>query len=423
MPRVTRTILTQKIIDATPAPTAKIRFTTLRDPEQRGLMVRIWASGARVWSFEYRSPITGQNVRLGLPGGSLMDARSRARALRVEIAAGRDPALDAKQGLLARQAAHSGAVTVTDALGRYEDMVVKPAARAVSRRERMASLRKAVEPFNGMPVASLKREIIVSRLDEIQATRGPIARNRAQSEIRVWQTWMRNRGLVPAIELDRVRKEVKEQARERVLVDAELTVLMQKTTDRTPFSDIIRVLMHTGMRRGEAANLQPRDLDFDAMTIRVRGEVSKTRQSRLVPMDEAIIPALRERAERVGREDYIFGDGSDYRRPFSGWGKRVAALVKAMPEGEPWVLHDIRRTVATRLYEAGTDVLTVEDLLGHTTGARRGVAGTYNRAQTLERQRPALRAWAAKLAALAGAAADEHEADTGQKILKLRKAR
>jgi integrase len=423
MPRVTRTILTQKIIDATPAPTAKIRFTTLRDPEQRGLMVRIWASGARVWSFEYRSPITGQNVRLGLPGGSLMAARSRARALRVEIAAGRDPALDAKQGLLARQAAHSGAVTVTDALGRYEDMVVKPAVRAVSRRERMASLRKAVEPFNGMPVASLKREIIVSRLDEIQATRGPIARNRAQSEIRVWQTWMRNRGLVPAIELDRVRKEVKEQARERVLIDAELTVLMQKTTDRTPFSDIIRVLMHTGMRRGEAANLQPRDLDFDAMTIRVRGEVSKTRQSRLVPMDEAIIPALRERAERVGREDYIFGDGSDYRRPFSGWGKRVAALVKAMPEGEPWVLHDIRRTVATRLYEAGTDVLTVEDLLGHTTGARRGVAGTYNRAQTLERQRPALRAWAAKLAALAGAAADEHEADTGQKILKLRKAR
>jgi integrase len=423
MPRVTRTILTQKIIDATPAPTAKIRFTTLRDPEQRGLMVRIWASGARVWSFEYRSPITGQNVRLGLPGGSLMAARSRARALRVEIAAGRDPALDAKQGLLARQAAHSGAVTVTDALGRYEDMVVKPAVRSVSRRERMASLRKAVEPFNGMPVASLKREIIVSRLDEIQATRGPIARNRAQSEIRVWQTWMRNRGLVPAIELDRVRKEVKEQARERVLIDAELTVLMQKTTDRTPFSDIIRVLMHTGMRRGEAANLQPRDLDFDAMTIRVRGEVSKTRQSRLVPMDEAIIPALRERAERVGREDYIFGDGSDYRRPFSGWGKRVAALVKAMPEGEPWVLHDIRRTVATRLYEAGTDVLTVEDLLGHTTGARRGVAGTYNRAQTLERQRPALRAWAAKLAALVGAAADEHEADTGQKILKLRKAR
>ena len=113
-------------------------------------------------------------------------------------------------------------MTVADALDRYEDTVVKTAVRRVSRRERMASLRKAVEPFNGVPVASLKREAIILRLDEIQATRGPIARNRAQSEIRVWQTWMRNRGLVPTIELDRVKKEVKEWPRERVLTDAEL---------------------------------------------------------------------------------------------------------------------------------------------------------------------------------------------------------
>jgi integrase len=218
-----------------------------------------------------------------------------------------------------------------------------------------------------------------------------------------------------------VKKAVQERARERVLTDAELTVLMGETTDRTPFSDIIRVLLHTGMRRGEAASLQPRDLDFNAATIRVRAEVSKTRQSRLIPMDEAIEPTLRERAERVGRDGYIFGDGSDYRRPFSGWGKRVAALVKAMPEGEPWTLHDIRRTVATRLYEAGTDVLTVEDLLGHTTGVRSGVAGTYNRAQTLERQRPALRAWAAKLAAPEDAGKSMRE--PYQNVLKLQKKR
>ena len=406
---------------ARPSPGSR-RYVT---PVTPGLLLRIWASGAKIWSLEYRSPITGNNVRHGLdlPAGTLIEARARAKELRAAVAGGRDPFFDAKQDLIARRAAHSAVVTVANALGRYEDFVVKPAARAVSRRERMASLRKAVEPFNDLPVASLKRGAIVSRLDEIQTTRGPIARNRAQSEIRHWLGWLRDRDIVASIELDRVKKAVEEHARERVLSDAELTVLMQESTDRTPFSDIIRVLLHTGMRRGEAASLQRGDLDFKAATIRVRSEVSKTRQSRLIPMDEAIAPMLRERAERVGREDYIFGDGSDYRRPFSGWGKRVAAVVKAMPEGEAWTLHDIRRTVATRLYEVGTDVLTVEDLLGHTTGARRGVAGTYNRAQTLERQRPALRAWAAKLAALVGAAADEHEADTGQNILKLRKVR
>jgi integrase len=206
-----------------------------------------------------------------------------------------------------------------------------------------------------------------------------------------------------------------------VLSDEEVAAMVAETGDRTPFSDIIRTMLHTGMRRGEAAQLQPRDLNFEAATIWVRSEVSKTRQPRLIPMDEAIAPMLRERASRVDRDGYIFGDGSDYKRPFSGWGKRVAVLVKAMPEGESWTLHDIRRTVGTRLYEAGTDVLTVEDLLGHTTGVRRGVAGTYNRAETLERQRPALRAWAVKLATLEDVAKSMRE--TGQNVVNLRTAR
>jgi integrase len=261
-------------------------------------------------------------------------------------------------------------------------------------------LRKTLAPFDNLPVAELKRGQIVLRLDRVQTDRGPIARNRAQSEIRHFLGWCHNRGLVETIALALVRKEVKEIARERVLSDPELAAIMRVTGDRTPFSDIIRTLMHTGMRRGEAAALQPRDLDFGAMTLRVRSEVSKTRQTRLIPMDEAIAPMLQERAERVGEQRYIFGDGSDYRKPFSGWGKRFAALAKMVGANERWTLHDIRRSVATRLQE-WTDPLTIEDLLGHMTGARAGMAGVYNRAQTLERQRPALRSWAIKLAALA----------------------
>ena len=107
------------------------------------------------------------------------------------------------------------------------------------------------------------------------------------------------------------------------------------------------------------------------MTIRVRKEVSKTRQSRLIPMDKAIAPMLEERAGRVGQEKYIFGDGSDYRKPFSGWGKRFAALAKAMR---------IERAVDParhppnsrhRLMQPGSIRSTIEDLLGHTTGLAR----------------------------------------------------
>ena len=50
--------LTQRIIDTTPLP--KTGFTELRD---HGLVVRIYPTGKRSFSFEYRSPVTGKNRR------------------------------------------------------------------------------------------------------------------------------------------------------------------------------------------------------------------------------------------------------------------------------------------------------------------------------------------------------------------------
>jgi integrase len=409
------TSLTQKLIDATVPP--KSGRLTLRDHDTRGLSIRITPSGARSWSYEFRSPITGRNTRITLGAGSLAEARARARELRLAVAGGRDPAIDAKAALLARQNAYSGAVTVADAIEQYDTAVAKPGARVASWRARMAVLRKAVEPFNAMAVADLKRPALMRRLDAIHVSRGPVAMNRSHSEIRAWQTWLHNRGLVETIELAYVKKQAKETARERVLTDAELAGILAATADRTPFSDIVRVLLVTGMRKGEAANLQARDLDFDAMTIRVRAEVAKSRQTRLIAMDGSIRPTLEERANRVGREQYVFGDGSDFRRPLSGWGRRTVSLFKAVSANEHWTLHDVRRTVATRLYEAGADALVVEDLLGHLSGIRAGIRGTYNRAQTLERQRPALRMWAEKLAALVD------QGKINRNIVKLRKTR
>jgi integrase len=401
MPKLTAKPLTQRLIDATQAPANDC--LTLRDANVRGLTLRIWPAGTRAWSLEYRSPVTGKTARLGFEAASLMEARTVASQHRGAISDGRDPALEAKAALEAWQQAHAAIVTVADGLDRFEAAVVAPAARQASRRNRMVALRKALEPFNSRSVASLTRGELLLRLDEIQAGRGPIARNRAQAELRHWLGWCRDRDLVPSIVIDRVKKAVKEQARERVLNDDEIKALLANTTDRSPFNDIVRVLAFTAMRRGEAASLQPRDLDFEARTITVRGEVSKTRVARTIPMVGALAPMLRERARGVARDKYVFGDGSNFARPFNGFGKRFAALVAAMPEGEPWTLHDIRRTVATRLHEAGTDALTVEDLIGHLTGVRSGVAGVYNRASTLERQRESLEAWSKKLETLASA--------------------
>jgi integrase len=64
----------------------------------------------------------------------------------------------------------------------------------------------------------------------------------------------------------------------------------------------------------------------------------------------------------------------------------------------PWRLHDLRRTLATRLAELGTLPHVMEALLNHVSGHKAGVAGVYNRATYRDEKRKALNAWAEHLA-------------------------
>jgi len=91
----------------------------------------------------------------------------------------------------------------------------------------------------------------------------------------------------------------------------------------------------------------------------------------------------------------------------SGFGKAVdrlnAAVAKAAPEGvspvAPWVLHDLRRTVATGLQRLGVRLEVTEAVLNHVSGSRAGIVGVYQRHGWAKEKRAALAAWAAHVAA------------------------
>jgi integrase len=392
--------LTQRMVDATPLPPTG--FTELRE---RGLTLRIYATGAKTWSLEYRSPITGKNSRVPIEASSLAEARVLMHKHRLTLSEGKDPRLEAAAALTVRRAEHRAALPIPEAINKYEKpfLDMSPDKRT-SRLTRLQRLRRILAPLGMRAIGSITREEMIGLLDDIQLNSGPIARNRAHAEIRAWLGWLHPRGYVPTNVLAGVRKEISEtnRAKTRVFTDAELGAMIAASTDGTEYSDIVRVLLHTGMRKGEVASLQPRDLDFEARRITVRDEVSKNKHERVIPMAEAIAGMLAERANGLTREAYIFGVGSNFASPFSGWGKCTERLRAALPEGDPWTMHDIRRTVGTRLYEAGVDSLVIEDLLGHISGLRGGVKGVYNRSVTFEKQARAVSEWAARLAYLAG---------------------
>ena len=113
--------------------------------------------------------------------------------------------------------------------------------------------------------------------------------------------------------------------------------------------------------------------------------------------------------------DLLFGEGDG---SFSGWSKAKAALVRRIaasqnfaaevrPSGSTtatdWTLHDIRRTVATRMADFGTSPHVIEALLNHVSGTRAGVAGVYNRALYAAEKRAALTLWADHVAVITDA--------------------
>lgn len=63
---------------------------------------------------------------------------------------------------------------------------------------------------------------------------------------------------------------------------------------------------------------------------------------------------------------------------------------KRLDHDEKWTLHDLRRTLATRLNDLGILPHVVEHLLGHTIS---GVEGIYNRSQYMNEKRAALDLW------------------------------
>jgi integrase len=89
--------------------------------------------------------------------------------------------------------------------------------------------------------------------------------------------------------------------------------------------------------------------------------------------------------------EYVFGRRGT---GFSGWSKSKKALdariALAGIKMASWGLHDLRRTLSTRLHDAGVEPIVIEALLAH---KQQGVAAVYNRASFREAKRSALERW------------------------------
>jgi integrase len=177
------------------------------------------------------------------------------------------------------------------------------------------------------------------------------------------------------------------------LSDSEIAAMWRALPEKQ-FGAIVRLLILTGARREEVGGLRWSEINGDKIAL--PGERTKNGRPLDLPLSgaaAAIIEAQRRRADR----DLIFGERDG---PFQGYSKSKATLDAALDIVAPWRLHDIRRTVATRMADLGVQPHVIEALLNHVSGHKAGVAGTYNRSLYSAERRRALDLWATHVIAL-----------------------
>lgn len=146
----------------------------------------------------------------------------------------------------------------------------------------------------------------------------------------------------------------------RVLTEEEENKLLQNAA---PFiQDIILFALNTGLRIGEIFTLLWSHVDWEKGVLNVFAP--KTGKIRVVPMNSETRRILE--AWALGKKNefvfYNYGTGKPFVDLSAGLG---LACRKAGMTGVTW--HALRHTFASRLLERGVDIITVKELLGHST--------------------------------------------------------
>jgi integrase len=380
-----------------------------------GLYLRVRKSGARTYVIQWRQAGGQRRSTVGKVGVlTLDDARKKARKLLVGIDEGNDPiAAKARAKVSDKLLFEATAKEYLEA--RAEDM------KASSLDQCRRHLKLYFKPFNRLAIGKIDRPLIAAELRTIAKARGPVQADRSRSTLSAFYAWCIGEGYANENPVIGTNKASADVGRDRVLSDAELVRIWNALPEGN-YGRIVRLLMLTGQRRDEISALRWSEvtglsLTFEeksAAAINLPKERTKNSRPHLVPLSSQAVAVLSEVAEREGR-DLVFGEGEGGFSGFSRCKQRldealneprsgpVASALRSEGVNDPmpaWTLHDLRRTMATRMADLGVQPHVIEAVLNHVSGHKSGVAGIYNRSTYADEKRAALDLWGAHVAML-----------------------
>ncbi|WP_171134872.1 tyrosine-type recombinase/integrase [Ruegeria sp. HKCCD7221] len=319
---------------------------------KNGLYLRVSKSGRKSWmlQFMFGTGTDRKNRKITFgewPDLSLSGARERAIQYKAMIADGRHP--------------HDDHPLLDDNVREVVELhIAEHCSKLRSGRNPARALRRELaEPYGHLSISQLGAEHIRAAIARIQDRGSPVEAARFYSYAHRFFSWaVKTKGLVASNPVALVEKPKSgASTRDRVLSDNEVTRVWTALQHNNPGDSLIKLLLLTGCRQGEIANLKWGDVNLDERYFTLRNTKNgDTRDVPLSPSAFAVINGLPVMGE------YVVSTTGD--RPYSGFSQLTKRIQRDSSTSD-WRQHDLRRTVGTGLQRLGTDREVIRAVLGH----------------------------------------------------------
>lgn len=270
----------------------------------------------------------------------------------------------AKARALAPTQALSGRLTFGQAAERFIAEMIEPRYRGDTSKYAAVFIRDGATLW-AKPLHMVTRAQLVDLLRKKNATAPSYAR-KMLSLYKQFSRWATLHDLMPADLLAPVRPQnigfSPPQSRDRTLTDDEIRIVLAGVGEWWP---LMRFCLLTGCRIGEALQISAEQMAGQAWTI----PITKNGKAHTLWLTDSAQAALAE-----------------------GWpAAHYATINRWVAKQGDWRPHDLRRTAATRMREAGVSIEDIEAVLNHSTGS--ALVQVYQRPDKL----PAIKAALTKL--------------------------
>ena len=362
------------------------------------------------WRYRYKLVGKARTMMIGSYSDfSLAKARDIAKELSARVALGYDVAAEKqerKAEAIAKIEAEKNAIHVSELAAEYYARQIETTYKHPELFR--SSLQKNIVALIGkMKVEDVRPRHIDSILQDVLQRGSPTVANDVLRMLKRLFDYAVVRGMIevnPAISFGSKDAGGKEQGRKRALSRDELIQFFKALRRGRGISRenelTFKIILALGVRKMELCAAEWAEFDLKNAVWHLPGIRAKNGDDIDIPLPQPVIEWIEEIRLFAGDSRWLIP--ARRARTTSHVSRAtlnmvMPAVLKEMPDVEPFSIHDLRRTMRTQMAALGIDPVIAERCLNHKI---KGVEGIYNRHQYFEERKAALAQWCDLLVAL-----------------------